>query len=435
MTEAKEQEFAELLGFLQDKKIEVQRFAAEGVLELTEDEAFVTYVQKHPRAAARPLLRVAEKAEADSALSTAAAATAASSRTPQGEKAAKMAAIDSGNSMAAGSAALQALVNISAMPSVRDELVELSAPRRIAETLRSGWLEGRASLAHWQSMLLANITTGKVGQEALCSDEALLRFILAAYSAKPRPAPRDGYEDPLLCLGKVLSNVCVLAEGRRIMAIGEQGPSNLRVLLDQMSDRARRADMVAALKNLSIDKDCHPAVLSTDFLRSTSTFLYPLEKVSQEVRLALPEELRKYLEQEGAALTGDVSVRGAAASSFLGLCRSLEGREYLRSNCCCEILSAWQKEETEEDVRVALEVTLSTLRVSETELQEQLSKQAAEVVTPSPVVSRPESQATVPQVPAAAAAAPRPPAKPDDGKEENLKDIFDGIEESCSSAN
>ena len=46
-----------------------------------------------------------------------------------------------------------------------EELVALNAPKRLTEALRAGWLEGRAEMAHWYAMLLANVSTSKKGQE------------------------------------------------------------------------------------------------------------------------------------------------------------------------------------------------------------------------------------------------------------------------------
>ena len=48
---------------------------------------------------------------------------------------------------------------------VPQELVALNAPKRLTEALRAGWLEGRAEMAHWYAMLLANVSTSKKGQE------------------------------------------------------------------------------------------------------------------------------------------------------------------------------------------------------------------------------------------------------------------------------
>lgn len=41
----------------------------------------------------------------------------------------------------------------------------LNAPKRLTEALRAGWLEGRAQMAHWYAMLLANVSTSKKGQD------------------------------------------------------------------------------------------------------------------------------------------------------------------------------------------------------------------------------------------------------------------------------
>lgn len=50
-------------------------------------------------------------------------------------------------------------------PDLFKELVALNAPKRLTESLRAGWLEGRAQMAHWYSMLLANVSTCKKGQD------------------------------------------------------------------------------------------------------------------------------------------------------------------------------------------------------------------------------------------------------------------------------
>ena len=37
-------------------------------------------------------------------------------------------------------------------------------------------------------------------QEALCGDEGMLKFLVAAYLTKPRLPPRDGYEEPKMAV-------------------------------------------------------------------------------------------------------------------------------------------------------------------------------------------------------------------------------------------
>ena len=133
----------------------------------------------------------------------------------------KHSAIQAASSLAAGVAALKCLVNLSAVPPLAEELVSLNAVKRLLEALRAGWLEGRAEMAHWFAMLLANVSGLKKAQEALCADENLLKFVVAAYLTKPRLPARDGYEDPLLWLGSVLVNVLVLQEGRKMLAVGK----------------------------------------------------------------------------------------------------------------------------------------------------------------------------------------------------------------------
>lgn len=365
---AQETEFSELLGFLQDAKIEVRQFAAEGVLAQTDEQEFLDYCRRNPRKAAKGLLRLAEKAEADAATSSAAADVAAEgTHGPADMKVARMAATEAAQSSAAGSAALQALVNLSSIPTVRDELVEMNAPRRVMEAMRSGWLEGRSDLAHWYAMLLANVTTAKPGQEAVCADEGGLRFLVAAYIAKPRPPPRGGYEDPLVFLGKVLNNVCALEVGRRLLAQGEQGPATVALLGTELADRGRRADMVNALRNICLSNECHAAVVAADVLPGMAAFLYPWAKAAPAQRAELPEALGATLAAHGAALTGDAHTRYSAAICLVGLCQTTDGRGYLRAQGALELLRAWQAEESEEETRNAIDAILKVLKEPEIE--------------------------------------------------------------------
>jgi len=423
-----DEEFLELLGFLTDPKLEVQRFAAEGVLAQTESQDFLEYCRRQPRKAARPLLRLAEKAEADAATSgTAANLAAGKARTAEEQKAARMAAMEAVSASAAGSSALQALVNISAVPSVRDELVELSAPRRAAEAMRGGWLEGRSGLAHWYAMLLANITTAKAGQEAICADENLLRFLLAAYVSKPRPPARDGYEDPLINLGKVIGNMCALESGRRLLAGGEQGPTAVATLAGELADRGRRADVVNCFRNLCLDVECHSAVIAANPIASFARFLYPWDKADPTHRAELPEHLATALAAEGAALTGDVTVRHSVAICVVGLCRTREGRDYLRSQGTKELLRAWQLEESEEETRNAIEASVPALGSEEEFEAQQQAGQLAEQDQAEPAAAAPVvGDAAAPVLPRV---APGPLPKPDEkAAEGDMNGLFDGIE-------
>ncbi|CAK9090290.1 Hypothetical protein (Fragment) [Durusdinium trenchii] len=289
----------EMVANQEDQKPEVRRFAAETVLSQTEDPDFLDFCKREPRRCARPLLRLAEKAEQDSAEAAAAAGGYSSGQEMKSEK---VAAIQAASNLAAGVHALKCLVNLSAVPAVAEELVSLNAPKRLTEALRAGWLEGRAQMAHWYSMLLANVSTCKKGQEALCADEGMLKFLVAAYLTTPRLPARDGYEDPLLWLGAVLVNVLVLPEGRKLLAIGKS--QELEMLFGEMSDRSRRADMVNAAKNVCLDMDCHEALVATDLMLHMARFLCPWDTMDTEHRSALPSVLRESLEKEGAALTG-----------------------------------------------------------------------------------------------------------------------------------
>lgn len=359
--EAQEQEFTELIGFLADPKAEVQRLAAEGVLAQTESQDFVAFCQEKPRAPAKQLLRLVERAEADA---IAKLSSVKEGTRDQVMRAKRLAEKEAELSLAAGAAALQALVNLSAVPAVRDELVELSAPRRCGDALRSGWLDGRSALAHYYSMLLANLSTAKQGQKAICENEELLRFLFSAFVAKPRPPPRDGCEDPMGYLGKALGNVCALPEGRALLAVGDQGIATLTQLATELRDRGRRTDVLNCIRNLCLDEDCHEVIVKTAIAPVMTLFLYPWDKVSADQRAQLPEQLREALQADGAAMTTDVSVRGLAAECFLGLSRTEAGREYISSFGLVEVLRAWLQEEPEEENKTVIDAVLQACGAS-----------------------------------------------------------------------
>jgi hypothetical protein len=368
MAQSEKEYFAELVGLLQDKKANVQRLAAEGLLECTESIEFIEYCKCNPRAVARSFIRLAERAEA------AAAKGGEAAEETKKDRAAEMERLEL---VAGGAAALKALVNLSAAPEVSAELVDMNACRRCCEAMKAGWLEGRSDLAHWYSMLLANMSSAEAGQKALCAEEGHLRFLFAAFVSKARPPPRDGYDDPMLCLGKVINNVCALREGRVVFAEGDAGASTVGILVAELGDRQRRLDVLSTFRNLCVDEECHDAIVSTDFLARLSLFLYPWTKADSERRKDLPETLQEVLESDGAALTGDAIVRHTAAQSLKGLCQSAKGRAYLREAGCSEILRAWLTEEADDDTRQIIEMTAALVNESEDDSGKASDSQAA----------------------------------------------------------
>jgi hypothetical protein len=363
------EEYDELVGFLSDQRLDVQQMAAEGVLSYTGEQGFIGFCQLHPRKVAKPLLRLVERAEVSAMEGKAAIAEASKELEStkgdahQQERAVRQAAAEAKTAQDAGSSALQALVNLSAVPAVRDEIVSMNGPRRSVEALRGGWLEGRSGLAHWYAMLLANVTATRDGQEALCADEALVRFLIAAYISNPRPAPRDGYDDPLECLGKVFRNLCALSEGRRVLGKS----SCVESLANELRVRNRRADVLGALRNLCIDNECHKAVAASGFAIQAAAFLYPWERVDEKSRAELTQEIRTELAKTGATLTADPAVRNLAAEALFGLCQSAVGREYLRICDYHEVLRAWECEESDANIKTMVSQTFKLLLESATE--------------------------------------------------------------------
>jgi len=331
------------------------------------------------------------------------------------------------NASAAGSAALQALVNISTVPTVRDELVELAAPRRTAEAMRGGWLEGRSGLAHWYAMLLANITTATAGQEAICSDETTVRFLLAAYSSKRLP-PRDGLDDPLGSLGKLIGNICALEAGRRLLAGGEQGPETVGTLVSQLADRGRRHDTVCALRNLCLDTECHSAVIASNPLPSMAQFLYPWEKATAEQRGQLPEDLATDLKSSGATQTGDAAVRHASAICLLGMCRTEVGRDYLRSKGAVALAEVWQQQEPEEETKNALETVMPALTAPEGNQLEEEPVSTMGTQDGSLTQTNPTGETAAPAVPLVGPGPLPPRSNGGELNADGIAGLFDGID-------
>lgn len=108
------------------------------------------------------------------------------------------------------------------------------------------------------------------------------------------------------------------------------------------------------LSGTFLDEECHAALVSTDLLPRLARFLYPWAQTLAEHRAELPEALQEVLAADGATLTGDTSVRLAAAHSILGLSRSVIGREYLREFGTKEVLRAWLAEEKDEETKTVV---------------------------------------------------------------------------------
>uniref|UniRef100_A0A7S1AX88 Protein HGH1 N-terminal domain-containing protein n=1 Tax=Noctiluca scintillans TaxID=2966 RepID=A0A7S1AX88_NOCSC len=414
--------FAELLNFLSAQRIDVQKMAVEGVLGLSEDADFLRHCQSHPRKVARPLLRLVEKTEAEIPVQLAIVEANEASKAEL-EAAANEATLLGG----ARTEALRSLVNLSSVPTVRDQLVALGAPNRCIEAIRSGWLEGRIGGAQWYAMVLANITTTKAGQEAVIKEESLLRFLIGAYTSK-----HVGKEDPLITLGRVLCNISSDPNGRRMLAGGEES-STLALLTQELSNRGRRVDVLSIIGNFCIDEKYHAVVDQTEFFPLLSLFVYPLEKVSAQEQEALPEALRATLKSEGAAFTSDVAVRTSACTCVVALCRSATGRNYLRRLGGVEVLRAWMLQETT-DNRSGLEAVLRTLRLSEKELQEALEVEgdpAGEALPARealPAEEGPAVQAALPVVREGPLPEPFHPGESGDGDNlDDLAGIFEGI--------
>jgi len=360
-----DQAYLELVSFLQDQRLDVQKMAADGVLSETEDQDFLGFCQRYPRKVAKPLLRLVENSEELSTTAKKAVATAveAEGNLRDQEKAVRQAATEAATAMAAGNAALQAMVNLSGVPAVRDELVTLSAPRRLIESMRGGWMEGRSGLIHWQAMVLANLTNSEEGQKAVCTDEQHVLFLMSAYVAQPRPPPREDAEDPLRSLGKVMCNLCAVEDGRKILA----NPTSLGHLANEVSDRERRLDAIGAFRNLCLDEACHQPLVDSAFMCHTVSFLYPLQKVDEEHRKELPAKLLEDLKENGSALTTEGAVRAAAAECVVGLCQTEVGRAHLRVLSFGEIMRAWDLEEEDDTTKASLEKTMKLLSLTEEE--------------------------------------------------------------------
>eukprot|EP00927_Polykrikos_kofoidii_P069403 TRINITY_DN64865_c0_g1_i1.p1 TRINITY_DN64865_c0_g1~~TRINITY_DN64865_c0_g1_i1.p1 ORF type:complete len:422 (+),score=77.69 TRINITY_DN64865_c0_g1_i1:111-1268(+) len=378
--------YADLVGLLADPKLEVQHKAAEVFFDVTDNSECLDYCMQNPRKVAKPLLRLVESAEASrEALAAKIEEAKGLADAGQMKKQIHAASVEALQAKHAGEFALKALVNISAVPAVRDELVSMKAPRRCAKSLEAGWLQGRGELAHFYAMVLVNLTSNLEASEDFSKDPAIVSFLVAAFIAKARPKTVEeaGGNDPMACIAKVLNNVCVHAEGRKSVspACGS--------LISELQDRSRRADVCAVLRNLCLDSEHHQELTSSKILFHMATFLYPWEKRETEQREELSKELQELLEVEGAALTADSTVRSTCADSIVGLVQTATGRAHLRDKAGgLEILRAWENQETDSEILLKLSTVMGHLTSSadadaQLELEAQRTSPATDQADPA----------------------------------------------------
>lgn len=328
------EQFEEVLAFLKDTRSDVQCAAAEALLGFTEDPSFLEYCRKCPRLVARPMLRVIEKDPLEDSTSD------------------------------AREAALKCLVNLAGVPPVCAELVELRAPGRCIEVLRTLWLNGNANDVHWFTMVLANLSTTEKGQVAFALNSKDLMFILSLYTGEVQPKPKDDFADRLLWAGKVLQNTCASKAGRAVIVSEVAGLKRLAKDLVDPTRRHRRGDIMGIFKNICNDKECHDVVIESGFYLRMACFLYP-EGEPQERRQSLPEPVL----EEMQGFTADIAVRKLGAEALFALAGSVEGRLYLNEGGCYELLRAWHLKEKDDDTIKLISDTVPLVFLSEEDLQ------------------------------------------------------------------
>merc|ERR1712137_436929 len=314
----------------------------------SESQEFLAFAAAKPRMVAKPLLRLVESGRREKI---------------SDPKLKAPGAVNSVHIKNTGKFALQALVNLSALPAVATELItELNAPRRICEALHEDWLQGHTEYILWFSMVLANLSTTPQGQEALSQDVGHFRFMLNCFLSKHRPPSHEEHEDPIGYLGKVIGNCCADVLGRRQLSEDAYG---LSMLGPQLQRRESRIGVLNIFRNLALDVEFHSTLAKTSFLQEVSLFLYPWNKVKEEDRLKLPKSLRESLEAGGAAITSDTASRNVAADCFGGLSLSSEGCKYLSDGGGSEILHSWMAEEEVTETHSMLVQTIARLSMFE----------------------------------------------------------------------
>lgn len=309
-----QEQYEEVLDFLKDKRSEVQYAAAEALLGFTEESSFLEYCRQCPRLVARPMLRIIEKDPLEVSTKD------------------------------ARQAALKCLVNLAGVPAVCSELVELRAPGRCIDVLRTLWLDGNADDVHWFTMLLANLSTTEKGQAAFAVNSKDLMFVLSLYIGEVQPKPTEDFKDRLLWAGKTLQNVCAAKCGRAVIVAEVPGLRRLAKELVIPARRHRRSEIMGIFKNLCNDKECHEAVIESGFFLRAACFLYP-EGEPEDRRKALPEPVL----EEMQGFTSDITIRRLGAEALFSLAGSEEGRLYLHENGCYELLRAWHEKEKDDD--------------------------------------------------------------------------------------
>jgi Domain of unknown function (DUF383)/Domain of unknown function (DUF384) len=258
----------------------------------------------------------------------------------------------------AGRFVLSALINIAEDEGAAKQLIALRAVASCASALLDPEQREMSSLYNG---LLANLTRLPEGVDALTgareefddnerrvAEATLLR--LAANMAR--------FTNALF-----LANACSTKRGREVLLSNSENdprkqPLNslLQLLCD--SDKDRRLAAASALRNCALDEDCHPALVErTDVLGVALVRLmspgHPVESKDME---GAPKEVLKAVATPMTLVPEPFAeIRLMIVEAFLLLCKSLAGRNALRTCKAYPILREWHLEESDEGVKEAVE--------------------------------------------------------------------------------
>lgn len=190
-------------------------------------------------------------------------------------------------------------------------------------------------------MILANVTVVMQGAIAVVKDKkcgALLLEKLTGRFMETEPEPEgveNGepvWDDEYQYVGNILANITQTAEGRAFLLQNRNGKSLLSVLLPQVQsvNVVRRRGMSNTIRNLAFETDFHYLLYAElDTVQRLMLLLAGPEELNEYDVEGMPSVVVKSL-GAGKVREMDSTVRAAIVDTFVLLCTTRNGRQFLR---------------------------------------------------------------------------------------------------------
>lgn len=271
---------------------------------------------------------------------------------------------------------LSALINLSETSGAADTIVRAGGVDVCTHALVDDGDDGDiAAMASLYSGLLSNLTRRECGVDALVGKgmgetaSGVARHTLFRLVVRIDTIPNVLW----------MSNACSTSEGRATLlprsqvdgaqqSDAQQQPLSWLLPLLSSKDDATRLAAASAMRNCSMDEDCHDALVNhtTAVGACLAILVSPTSQLVAETVKNAPIEVKRILDNPTeSCLESLVEIRLIIVESLLLLCKSRVGRAALREKDAYLVLIEWSTQEENEEVRNAL--TGITERISSVE--------------------------------------------------------------------